>query len=112
MSSNFERTFILSGRNTIIHKQKKLDLIVVNGDDSPNIIVSHNGIALFKEAVPRNRREAKERYLEVVNVHSPEVFGEAKTLLFIQALDGREYKVDYTKTGTDQFLRVHQDSYL
>ncbi|KPM80017.1 MULTISPECIES: hypothetical protein [Pseudoalteromonas] len=107
-----ERSFIKSGRNTIIHKDKKLDLVVVNGENHPRIKVTQNGLEPFKEDLPKNRREAKERYLEMVYVSSPDVFAEEKRLLFIQALDGREYKVDYSKIGTKLFVRIHQDSYL
>ena len=66
----------------------------------------------FKEDLPKNRRDAKERYLEIVNVSSADIFGEEKQLLFIQALDGREYKVDYSKIGTKLFVRIHQDTYM
>ncbi len=107
-----DRAFIRSGRNTVIHKEKKLDLVVVNGEEHPKIKVTQNGLVPFKEDLPRNRREAKERYLEMVYISSPDVFGEVKQLLFIQALDGREYKVDYSKVGTKLFVRIHQDSYL
>ena len=62
--------------------------------------------------MPKNRRDAKERYLEMVYVSSADVFGEEKQLLFIQALDGREYKVDYSKIGTKLFVRIHQDTYM
>lgn len=48
----------------------------------------------------------------MVYVSSPDVFAEEKRLLFIQALDGREYKVDYSKIGTKLFVRIHQESYL
>lgn len=48
----------------------------------------------------------------MVYVGSVDVFGEEKRLLFIQALDGREYKIDYSKIGTKLFVRIHQDSYL
>lgn len=106
------RAFIKSGRNTIIHKEKKLDLVIVNGENQPRIQVTMNGLVPFKDELPRNRREAKERYLEIVQIGSPDVFGEVKRLLFIQALDGREYKVDYSKIGTKLFVRIHQDSYL
>jgi len=109
---SIERAFIKSGRNTIIYKEKKLDLVIVNGEAHPKIKVTANGLVPFKEELPRNRREGKERYLEVVQVASAEVFGEVKRLLFIQALDGREYKVDYSKIGTKLFVRIHQDSYL
>jgi hypothetical protein len=107
-----ERAFIKSGRNTIIHKEKKYDLVIVNGDSHPKIKVTHMGLQPFKEELPRNRREAKERDIEIVQVSSNEVFGEVKRLLFIQALDGKEYKVDYSKVGTKLFVRIHQDSYM
>ncbi|WP_440055000.1 hypothetical protein ACSLBF_02250 [Pseudoalteromonas sp. T1lg65] len=108
----FERAYIKSGRNTIIHKDKKLDLVIINGESHPKIKVTSMGLVPFKDELPRNRREAKERYLEVVHISSVDVFGEVKRLLFIQALDGREYKVDYSKIGTKLFVRIHQDSYL
>ncbi|MFT5162976.1 MAG: ABC-type tungstate transport system permease subunit [Alteromonadaceae bacterium] len=107
-----DRAYILSGRNTIIHKQKKLDLVLINDDDDPLLKVTHQGVSIFNQPLPKNRREAKERYLEIISVSAQEVFSEPKTLLFIQALDGREYKVDYSKKGTSQFVRVHQESYL
>ena len=40
-----EKPFITSGRNTIIHKIRKLDLLVINGDDHPPIIVTYKGIS-------------------------------------------------------------------
>ncbi|KAF7768740.1 hypothetical protein PCIT_a3232 [Pseudoalteromonas citrea] len=107
-----DRAYIKSGRNTIIHKEKKLDLVIVNGETHPKIQVTVNGLIPFKDELPRNRREAKERYLEIVNIGSADIFGEVKRLLFIQSLDGREYKVDYSKIGTKLFVRIHQDSYM
>ena len=107
-----ERSFIKSGRNTIIHKDKKLDLVIVNAEQHPRIKVTQNGLEPFKEDLPKNRRDSKERYLEIVNVSSADIFGEEKQLLFIQALDGREYKVDYSKIGTKLFVRIHQDTYM
>lgn len=107
-----ERAFIRSGRNTIIHKHKKLDLVIVNGETDPYVKVTPTGLVPFKEELPKNRREAKDRYLEIVNIASLELFGERKILLFIQALDGKEYKIDYSKIGTNLFVRIHQDSYL
>ncbi|RJE77984.1 hypothetical protein CWB96_06835 [Pseudoalteromonas citrea] len=107
-----DRAYIKSGRNTIIHKEKKLDLVIVNGENHPKIQVTANGLIPFKDELPRNRREAKERYLEIVNIGSADIFGEVKRLLFIQSLDGREYKVDYSKIGTKLFVRIHQDSYM
>lgn len=104
--------YIKSGRNTLIHKVRKLDLIVVNDLEHPVVQVTPNGVQEFNGAVPRNRREAKDAYSEVVNISSPDVFGEPKTLVFIQCLNGKEYKVDYSKIGTPLFIRVHQQSYI
>lgn len=106
-----EKNYITSGRNTIIHKIKKFDLLIVNGD-KPVIIVSHRGIGIYKGEIPAKRSIAKKAYQDIVYVESPEVFSEEKTLLFIQSLDGREYKVDYSKTNTNTFIKVHQDNYI
>jgi len=106
-----DKNFITSGRNTIIHKNKKIDLLVVNGAH-PVAIVSHTGIALYNGIMPQKRAEAKKAYQEVVDVSTTEVFGEEKTLVFIQALDNKEYKLDYSKVGTASFIKVHQESYI
>lgn len=110
--SSYERPFLVSGRNTLIHKLKKVDLVIVNGDNDPVVIVTRNGVKIFTETVPANRVEAKERYLELVDIGSADVFGESKTLLFVQALNNKEYKIDYSKVGTDLFIRVHQENYI
>ncbi|UUO24859.1 hypothetical protein FGD67_17785 [Colwellia sp. M166] len=106
-----DKNFITSGRNTIIHKNRKFDLLVINGNH-PVAIVSHAGIGLYKGDMPQKRAEAKKAYQEVVDVSASEVFGEEKTLVFIQALDNKEYKLDYSKVGTASFIKVHQESYL
>lgn len=110
--STYERPFLVSGRNTIIHKQKKLDLVIINNESDPVVIVSRTGVKIFTEEVPANRVEAKERYMDLVDIGSSDVFGETKTLLFVQALNNKEYKIDYTKVGTDLFIRVHQENYI
>ncbi len=48
--------------------------------------------------------------MELVDVTSTEVFGDEKTLLFVQTINGKEYKVDYSKLGTSLFIKVHQDN--
>lgn len=106
-----DKNFITSGRNTIIHKIRKIDLIILNGAASP-IIISHRGIAPYNGPIPHKKSEAKKNYQEVIDLGSIEVFGEEKKLLFIQALDNKEYKIDYTKQGTANFIKVHQDSYI
>lgn len=106
-----EKNYITSGRNTLIHKIKKFDLLVINGEH-PVVIISHRGIGLYKGNVPSKRSEAKKAYQEVIDISSIEVFGEEKTLVFIQALDNKEYKLDYSKVGTGTFIKVHQDSYI
>ena len=106
-----DKNFITSGRNTIIHKNKKFDLLIVNGAH-PVVIVNHVGMGIYTGAVPRKRSEAKKVYQEVVDVSMTEVFGEEKTLIFVQALDNKEYKLDYSKVNTTNFIKVHQDSYI
>ncbi len=106
-----DKNFITSGRNTIIHKNKKIDLLVVNGEH-PVAIVSHAGIGIYKGVMPKKRSEAKKAYQELVDVSAPEIFGEEKTLVFVQALDNREYKLDYSKVGTANFIKVHQENYI
>ncbi len=110
--NTYEKPFLVSGRNTIIHKQKKVDLILINNDGDPVVIVTRTSVKIFTDEVPANRVEAKERYLELVDIGSSDVFGESKTLLFVQALNNKEYKIDYTKIGTDLFIRVHQENYI
>lgn len=110
--NNYEKAFLVSGRNTLIHKNKKLDLIIVNDDNDPVVIVTRNSVKIFEEAVPSSRAEAKERYMEIVDISSSDVFGEAKTLLFVQAINNKEYKIDYSKVGTDLFIRIHQENYI
>ncbi|MEW6993012.1 hypothetical protein AADZ84_01915 [Colwelliaceae bacterium MEBiC 14330] len=106
-----EKNFITSGRNTVIHKVKKFDLLVLNGDKDV-IIVSHRGIGIYKGVIPAKRSIAKKAYQDIVDITSTELFGEEKTLLFVQALDGVEYKVDYSKQGTKSFIKIHQNHYL
>ena len=106
-----DKNFITSGRNTLIHKIRKIDLIIVNGGHNV-VIVSHRGLGVYKGVVPRKKSEAKKAYQEVIDVGSIEVFGEEKKLLFIQALDNKEYKIDYTKEGTPNFIKIHQDNYI
>ncbi len=60
--------------------------------------------------VPENKRDAKMMDMELVDVTTSDVFGDEKTLLFIQTLNGKEYKIDYSKTGTSMFIKIHQDS--
>ncbi|MEG3766710.1 hypothetical protein [Alteromonas sp. 14N.309.X.WAT.G.H12] len=105
-----EKPFLVSGRNTLIHKIRKLDLLVINGDEHPPVLVTYRGIKQFDGKVPDNRREAKLMDMELIDLTASEVFGEEKTLLFIQTLNGKEYKIDYTKVGTSMFIKVHLDS--
>lgn len=106
-----DKNFITSGRNTIIHKLRKIDLLIVNGSHDV-VIVSHRGLGVYKGEVPEKKSEAKKAYQEVIDLSSIEVFGEEKKLLFVQALDNKEYKVDYTKEGTPNFIKIHQDNYI
>lgn len=106
-----EKNFITSGRNTIIHKIRKFDLLIINGGH-PVVIVSNRGIGVYNGAIPHKKSDAKKAYQEVVDVSAIDVFGENKTLLFVQALDNKEYKVDYSKVGTNNFIRIHQENYI
>ena len=105
-----EKPFLVSGRNTLIHKMRKLDLLVLNGDDYPAIVVTHKGIKQYEGKIPDNKREAKMMDMELVDVTLGDVFGDEKTLIFIQTLNGKEYKIDYSKVGTPLFIKIHQDS--
>lgn len=105
-----EKPFLVSGRNTLIHKMRKLDLLILNGDDYPAIVVTHKGIKQYEGKIPDNKREAKMMDMELVDVTLGDVFGDEKTLIFIQTLNGKEYKVDYSKVGTPLFIKIHQDS--
>jgi hypothetical protein len=31
-------------------------------------------------------------------------------LLFVQTINGKEYKVDYSKQGTPLFIKIHQEN--
>ncbi len=84
---------------------------MVNGNH-PVAIVSNVGIGLYKGIMPSKRAEAKKAYQEVVDTSATEVFGEEKTLVFVQALDNKEYKLDYSKVGTANFIKVHQENYI
>jgi hypothetical protein len=106
-----DKNFITSGRNTIIHKNKKIDLLLVNGV-YPVAIVSHTGINIYRGVMPQRRSEAKKADQELVDLSTPGVFGHEKTLVFVQALDNKEYKLDYSKIGTDNFIKVHQENYI
>jgi len=106
-----EKNFITSGRNTIIHKNRKFDLIIINGGH-PVVVVSNRGIGEYKGEIPRKKSDAKKAYQAVIDVSLAECFGEEKTLLFVQALDNKEYKIDYSKINTPAFIKVHQENYI
>ncbi|MDO6445840.1 hypothetical protein Q4493_08660 [Colwellia sp. 1_MG-2023] len=105
-----EKNFITSGRNTIIHKIRKFDLLIINGAH-PVVIISNRGIGIYNGPIPKKKSDAKKAYQDVVDVASTDVFCEEKTLIFIQALDNKEYKIDYSKVGTNNFIRIHQENY-
>ncbi len=105
-----EKPYLVSGRNTLIHKIRKLDLLVLNGEDQPAIIVTHKNIKEYTGKVPENKKEAKLNDMEMIDVTSIDVFGEEKTLLFVQTINGKEYKIDYSKHGTPLFIKIHQEN--
>lgn len=107
-----EKPYLLSGKNTIIHKIRKLDLLLMNGEINPLVLVSHRGIKEYGGSIPDSKRAARQLEMEMIDVTHTDVFGDEKTLLFVQTLNGKEYKVDYSKKGTPLFIRIHQDSVM
>ncbi|MCY7296018.1 hypothetical protein [Alteromonas sp. a30] len=107
-----EKPYLLSGRNTIIHKMRKLDLLIVNGEENPVVIVTHRGIKLYTGPIPETKRDAKRLDMELIDTTLADVFGDEKTLLFVQMLNGKEYRIDYSKAGSDLFIKIHQDSVI
>ena len=105
-----EDPYILSGRNTVIHKQRKVDLLIVNSRQDPILLVVHNGIEEFTGEMPKNKLEAKRMDVVIIEVSSPDNFGDYKNLLFVQTLNNKEFKIDYTKKGTNYFVTTHQES--
>jgi len=105
-----EKPYLVSGRNTLIHKIRKLDLLIINGDEHPPVLVTYKGIKQYEGKVPDNKRDAKALDMELVDLTQGDVFGDEKTLLFVQTLNGKEYKIDYTKIGTGMFIKIHQDN--
>ena len=105
-----EKPFLTSGRNTIIHKIRKLDLLILNGEDNPPVLVTHKALKVYTGKIPENKRDAKLMDMELVDVTTSEVFGDEKTLLFVQTINGKEYKIDYSKVDTELFIRIHQDN--
>jgi hypothetical protein len=39
-----EKLFLVSGRNTLIHTIRKLDILIINGEDHPAVVVTHKSI--------------------------------------------------------------------
>lgn len=107
-----EKPYLISGKNTIIHKVRKFDLLLINGDDNPTLIVTHRGIKEYSGPVPESKRDAKKLDMELVDITHADIFGDEKTLLFVQTLNGKEYKLDYSKIGTPLFIKIHQDNVL
>lgn len=105
-----ETPYLLSGRNTVIHKQRKVDLLIVNSRQDPILMVMYNGIEEYSGKVPENKLDAKRMDVAKVDISSPENFGDYRSLLFVQTLNNKEYKIDYSKKGTDYFITVHQES--
>ena len=45
--NNYEKAFLVSGRNTLIHKQKKVDLVIVNDNGDPVITATRHGVKIL-----------------------------------------------------------------
>ena len=106
-----EKPFITSGRNTIIHKIRKLDLLVINGDEHPPILVTYKGIKQYEGKVPENKRDAKMMDMELVDVTTSDVFGDEKILLFVQTLNGKSIKSITLKLGRACLLRFTKTAF-
>jgi hypothetical protein len=102
--------YLISGRNTLIHKLRKLDLLVINARRDPVLLVMHNEIEIYEGKIPENKLEAKRMDMAKVDISAADNFSDYRPMLFIQTLNNKEYKVDYSKAGTDFFITVHQDS--
>jgi hypothetical protein len=102
--------YLISGRNTLIHKLRKLDLLVINGRRDPVLLIMYNDIEIYEGKIPENKLEAKRMDMAKVDLSSADNFSDYRPLLFIQTLNNKEYKIDYSKAGTDFFITVHQDS--
>ena len=105
-----EKPFLVSSSNTLIHKIRKLDLLVINGEDHTAVLVTYKGIKAYVGKVTDSKSDAKLQDMELLNLTSLDVFGEEKTLLFVQTINGKEYKVDYSKHGTSLFIKIHQEN--
>jgi hypothetical protein len=105
-----EVPYLISGRNTLIHKLRKLDLLVINGRRDPVLLIMYNEIEIYEGKIPENKLEAKRMDMAKVDISSPDNFSDYRPMLFIQTLNNKEYKIDYSKVGTDFFITVHQDS--
>lgn len=105
-----EKPYLTSGRNTIIHKVRKYDLLIINGRRDPLLLVMPNEIEVYDGPVPKNKLEAKRMDMERVNISSGDCFSDYRPMLFIQTLNNKEYKIDYSKAGTDYFITVHQEN--
>ena len=105
-----DSAYLLSGRNTVIHKLRKVDLLIVNSRQDPVMMVVHNGLEEYTGPVPQNKLEAKRMDVEVVDIASPDNFGDYRSLLFVQTLNNKEFKIDYSRKGTPYFITTHQEN--
>ena len=60
-----EKPYLVSGRNTLIHKIRKFDLLILNGNDDPAVVVNYKGIKVYTGKIPENKREAKRVFLQL-----------------------------------------------
>ncbi len=60
--------------------------------------------------MPDTKRDAKLQDMELVDLTSIDVFDEEKTLLFVQTINGKKYKVGYSKHNTSLFIKIHQEN--
>jgi hypothetical protein len=82
----------------------------VNSRQDPVLLVMHNGIEEYKGKVPDNKLEAKRMDVCKIDIASADNFGDYKSLLFVQTLNNKEFKIDYSKKGSNYFVTTHQES--
>ena len=105
-----EKPYLISGRNTIIHKLRKHDLLFSKGRRDTVLLVMYNDIEEYEGKIPENKLDAKRMDMVKVDISASENFSDYRPMLFIQTLNNKEYKIDYSKAGTDFFITIHQDS--
>ena len=70
----------------------------------------YNDLQVYEGRLPENKLEAKRMDMVTVDISSSDNFSDYRPMLFIQTVNNKEYKVEYSKAGTDYFITIQQDS--